>query len=114
MILIDPLYSAIVQWTFGLLLLGTAWHKLRGLQEFQAIIRDYRLLPGFGVWPIALLLVSVEALLGLAWLLLPYQALIAGLSSGLVGIYALAIAINLLRGRQNIDCGCHLGLQPAT
>jgi hypothetical protein len=60
-----------------------------------------------------MLLVPLEALLGSAWLLAPYQLLLSGLTAALLGLYAAAIAINLLRGRRHIDCGCSFGLSQA-
>jgi hypothetical protein len=111
--MIDPLFTLAAQWALGLLLLGAAWHKLRGWQVFPAIVDDYRLLPGFLIRPAAMLLVPLEALLGSAWLLAPYQLLLSGLTAALLGLYAAAIAINLLRGRRHIDCGCSFGLSQA-
>ena len=111
--MIDPLFTLAVQWALGLLLLGAAWHKLRGWQVFPAIVSDYRLLPGFLVRPAAMLLVPLEALLGSTWLLAPYQLLLSGLTAALLGLYAAAIGINLLRGRRRIDCGCYFGLSHA-
>ena len=111
--MIDPLFTLAAQWALGLLLLGAAWHKLRGWQVFPAIVDDYRLLPGFLIRPAAMLLVPLEALLGSAWLLAPYPLRLAGLTAALLGLYAAAIAINLLRGRRRIDCGCHVGLNHA-
>ena len=58
--MIDPLFTVAAQWALGLLLLGAAWHKLRGWREFPAIVSDYRLLPGFLVRPVAMLLVPLE------------------------------------------------------
>jgi hypothetical protein len=52
----------------------------------------------------------VEILLGGSWFLPGYgQALTTIASASLLGLYALAIGINLHRGRVHFDCGCSFG-----
>ena len=81
-------------------------HKVLSREQWPSIVRQYQLLP--------------EALAGVATLLVPLaEALTAGLllwprmrvagamlAAALLVLYALAIAINLRRGRASIDCGC--------
>lgn len=106
--MIDPLLHRAVAVAFALLWFMTAWHKLSARAEFRAALLDYRLLPPMLV-PLAALLIPVgEALLGLAWV--TGLAPVAGpLSAALLGVYALAIAINLRRGRVHMGCGCGFG-----
>lgn len=79
-------------------------HKLGGFAEFVGTVRDYRLVP----WPraAAVVLSAAEAtvVLGLLWPGTRQIAAVAG--AGLLAAYALAIGINLRRGRTTIDCGC--------
>jgi hypothetical protein len=90
----------------ALLLLWAGAHKLRAFGAFQATVADYRLLPATLAAPAAALLVVVEVALGLA-LLAPALRMpaVAGTAS-LLALYTGAIAVNLLRGRRDIDCGC--------
>ena len=106
--MIDPLFNRAVAVAFALLWWLTAWHKLSARAEFRAALLDYRLLPPMLV-PLAAQLIPVgEALLGLAWV--TGLAPVAGpLSAALLGVYALAIAINLRRGRVHMGCGCGFG-----
>ena len=51
----------------------------------------------------------VEALLGAAWLLNVETTFVAMTTAALLASYMSAIAVNLLRGRIHIDCGCTMG-----
>ena len=50
-----------------------------------------------------------EILLGFAWLTGVASTLAAPLTALMFLVYGLAIAVNLLRGRLHISCGCGLG-----
>lgn len=87
-----------------LLVFGAAVaHKLRQPNEFIRALAGYRLVPDIGlrfwwVLPLVELVAVLELLLSTGesrWLAL-----------SLLLLYAVAIAINLLRGRYDIDCGC--------
>ncbi|MFO1040016.1 MAG: MauE/DoxX family redox-associated membrane protein [Geminicoccaceae bacterium] len=90
----------------ALVFLVGAWMKLADRADFALAVEAYDLLPERLV-PTAVLALPVVELL--AALLLPWQATRAvGLLLGalvLVGVTA-GVAINLLRGRTIIDCGC--------
>ena len=84
------------------------WHKARAPRDFIAALGQYRLLPGSLVAVGAVLVGLAEAVV-LAGLLSPplSPAPFAWGAAVLLMIYGLAIAINLGRGRDSIDCGCH-------
>lgn len=109
--MIDPLVVRLAAFALGALLLGAAWHKARQGSRFEAILADYQVLPGTVIGIAARLVPALEALLGLAWLVGWSLPLVATLTAGLFAVYGLAIAINLLRGRSDIDCGCGFGRQ---
>src|SRR5207247_2030674 len=90
----------------ALLFFVAAGHKLRDPRRFRATVAEYRLVPDRFAPPAAALLVAVEAAAGGA-LLVP-GARAAGLlaAAALLVVYGAAIAINLARGRWDIDCGC--------
>jgi len=103
---IDPALHAVLRGTLAAVLLGAALHKLRDLHAFRVALGDYRLVP----WPltglVAPLLVAAEVAVGAA-LLSPWARPTGfAAAAGLVGLYSAAIAVNLLRGRRDIDCGC--------
>jgi len=85
-------------------LITSAHNKLSNRLEFQGVVRQYQLMPR-GWEPIAATAVALLELAAAAALLL---APLAGatLAALLLAVYATAMAINLQRGRQHIDCGC--------
>jgi len=90
----------------ALLFANAGAHKLRDRLRFSAQLAEYRLLPASFVTVAATLLGIVEMAISVA-LILPATREAAGLAAAslLVG-YAIAIGINLVRGRSYIDCGC--------
>lgn len=99
-----------VSWFLGLglaLLFGvSAAHKLADRQRFLAVLKNYDLMPERLV-PLAGAAVVAAEVVAIPMLVLPpTRALGAYLSVALLAAYALAIAVNLLRGRTRIDCGC--------
>jgi uncharacterized membrane protein YphA (DoxX/SURF4 family) len=107
--MIDPLIVNVLSVALGLLLVAAAWHKLSSLPQFTAVVADYQLLPQFLVSPTALIVPLAELVFGLAWLTGFAIPWIAPLTAGMFALYAVAIAINLVRGRLHISCGCGLG-----
>jgi hypothetical protein len=90
----------------GLVFLVAAAQKFSHWRVLSGVIANYHLLPQALVAPVSVLLPPLELLLG--------AMLLAGLAQGwavlaavaLLALFAAAMAINLLRGRDTIDCGC--------
>jgi hypothetical protein len=109
---IDPALHAVLCASLVLLFLLAAAHKLRAPRSFAAQLAEYRLLPAAASLPGALALAGAELALCLG---LCAPALSRPASAGaalLLALYAGAIAINLLRGRDAIDCGCGFAPRP--
>jgi hypothetical protein len=88
----------------ALIFLTAAVGKMRRWNTFEGVVANYRLLPELPSRLLAWLLPPAELLLALALAIgLPYAEIVAG---GLLSVFALAMAINLVRGRRYIDCGC--------
>jgi len=106
---LDPTLAWLIAIALALLLFASALHKLRDLPGFEAVLGDYDILPARAthfVPVVARITVAAELLLAVA-LLVPDAAAWAGPATALLlGLYALAIGINLKRGRRDIDCGC--------
>jgi hypothetical protein len=103
---IDPAFSAIVALATALLFGAAALHKLADWPRFRAALAGYQVAPGWLVPALAAALVALEIA---AAALLPAPATRAAgslLAAALFGSYAVAIAVNLRRGRTRIDCGC--------
>ncbi|WP_294928975.1 MauE/DoxX family redox-associated membrane protein [uncultured Paracoccus sp.] len=108
--MLDVLHEPLLTWglrAFLALLFATAAiSKLGGLEEFHGVVRNFRLLPEGLARPVAMVLPVVELAVaaGLLVTLLAVPAAIA--AAGLLAAFGLAIAINVIRGRTWIDCGC--------
>lgn len=92
---------------FGL----SASGKVRNIDRFAGNVAAYRLLPASIIFPTAFLLVLAELLVA-GTLLVLGGVVPAAAAGGLITIFTIAIAVNLLRGHVDIDCGCHLGDRP--
>src|SRR4029453_3127867 len=100
----DPTIDLTLRAALGLLFVAAALHKLRDPRRFAATGADYRLLPEGLAGVAGALLVGAELAIAVA-LVLHRRAALAGAAALLV-LYAGAMAINLVRGRRHIDCGC--------
>jgi hypothetical protein len=95
-----------IAFALALLFAAAGLYKLRNRAKFQAQLAEYRLLPPVLTPAASLMLAAIELALA-PLLLLPATRAVAGYAAAalLIG-YAIAIAVNLLRGRSHIDCGC--------
>jgi hypothetical protein len=108
--MLDPLIVNAISIGLGLIFLLAGYHKLADGAAFRITLLEYEVLPGPLVAPASRIIPIVEILLGGAWLFGWYGGgLTAMASAGLLGIYAAAIALNIMRGRVHFDCGCGFG-----
>jgi hypothetical protein len=107
--MIDPLVSLAVSLAFAVLLAAAAWHKLARFDRFVAALGDYRLLPEALCRPVAGTIAAFEAALAVGWLTRAWPVAAGSATAALLVAYATAMAVNLLRGRVHIGCGCGLG-----
>jgi len=104
--MIDPIISTSAALALSVIFASAASHKIRHPGWFRRQVSEYELMPGVMVPTAALMLPATELAVatGLLWSTSrPYAGVLAFL---LISLYALAIAINLARGRKDIDCGC--------
>jgi Methylamine utilisation protein MauE len=105
-ILADPAAKGAVIGALALVLFGAAWHKLAEPNAFLSALAAYRLVPERLLDLVARAVPFVEIALGLGMLVpVTRSAALLGVAA-LMLAYAGAIAVNLLRGRSYIDCGC--------
>ena len=103
---LDPLYWHVARWLVAGIFAAALAHKLKSLSAFAAIVRDYELIPPALIPAFARLVVLLEAIVvaGLAGALgVRWAATLAVL---LLALYGAGMAVNLARGRRDIDCGC--------
>lgn len=103
---LDPTLPHIFAALLAIVFLGGAWQKLRDMDGFAMAVEQYRLLPASWAPPAAWALLLAETCAGLLLLPLATRALGAMLALAVLAAVTLAVAVNLLRGRRAIDCGC--------
>lgn len=102
----DPAINLIAALVLSYVFVLAGLHKCRAPAEFATTLANYKILPDGLNRQAVYLIPVVEIMTGVA-LLIPATARTAAFSAGmLLCIYIAAIAVNLLRGRRNIDCGC--------
>lgn len=102
----SSVFTLAVSLFFSCLLVTAGWQKRQEQAYLSAIIKRYEIVPSTWAAPLAQGLPWLEMGLGVALLvpLLQPSALVATFI--LFGSYTAAIAINVYRGRREIDCGC--------
>ena len=80
--------------------------QVRDLEAFRGAVTNYRLIPEWLATPFAWTAPVIESAAALGLLLSPTRASAALGVDRAAGLFTGAIAINLARGRTDIDCGC--------
>jgi hypothetical protein len=100
------LFAGIGAGVLALVFARSTAHKLAEFSFYRATLGEYRLLPALFIGPVAVALTIAEAL-DVALLIVPTTRVVgAVLATVLLCLYAIAMAVNLQRGRFSIDCGC--------
>lgn len=112
----DFLSQPMLLWTLrvflALLFATAAVSKLRHVEEFYGVVRNFRLVPDAASRVIALALPVVELAVAVGLMVSAIAAPAAMTAAVLLIVFAFALAINVARGRTAIDCGCfRLGLK---
>ncbi len=103
---IDPTVGYLIVFGIALLFALAGSHKLRNLAVFTEVFCAYRVLPEPLARRSAWIIPAAELAIALT---LPWQAgrpwaLVAAI--GVLIAYASGIALNIARGRRELDCGC--------
>lgn len=80
--------------------------KVPTLLEFEGVVGNYRLLPRRVVPLATRLVVALEALTVVLLVVVPLRPWGAASALALLALFAGAMAVNIGRGRVEIDCGC--------
>ncbi|HJS91850.1 MAG TPA: MauE/DoxX family redox-associated membrane protein [Steroidobacteraceae bacterium] len=103
---VDPSIALASRVLGALVFAAAVGGKLRHRRELAGVVANYRLLPQWLAAPTAWMLVGLEFLVALSLVSGAWLRTGAALAIVLLGGFALAMAINLARGRREIDCGC--------
>ena len=110
--MLDPIVFTLISISFGLMFLLASVHKFRSLDEFRAVLADYRVMPAMIVPVVAVALPLFETAIGLAWLFSNIELWLP--TTALLVLYTASISTNLMRGRVHISCGCGFGASTKT
>jgi len=95
-----------LQLLIGGILFASAVGKALDLPGFVEVLRTYQTFPGFTLLPLAVLVISVELVLG-AWVLSGWRLKTAALAAAVLNAgYGAWMTISLLRGLELSNCGC--------
>jgi uncharacterized membrane protein YphA (DoxX/SURF4 family) len=110
---LDPVLVWIARLAVVLLFAAAGLSKLRRPGTFREAVAAYDVLPG-GIVAAAAMAMAAAEVIGAALLLWPAGRLAGALLLGaLLLVFSTAIAINIARGRTDVDCGCWLfGAEP--
>jgi Methylamine utilisation protein MauE len=104
--MVDPVAGYLIVWSIALMFASASFHKLRDMRAFAESVAGYRLFPAIGARAAALSTVLIEVAV-VAMSLWPASRRMANLLGVcLLAAYAMAMALNLARGRKGLNCGC--------
>lgn len=105
-IAVDPVLGHASAAALALVFIVGAWHKLADLDAFRLAVERYRLLAPSATRAAALALPIVEAFAGVLLVHPASRTAGSALAACVLALVSAAVAINLLRGHRDIDCGC--------
>jgi len=103
---IDPVLGWMAAAAAAAIFAASGALKFYDLESFQGAVTNYRLIPEWLATPFAWIAPVIECAAALGLLLSPIRASAALVLIVLLAVFTGAIAINLARGRTDIDCGC--------
>ncbi|MEM5310349.1 MauE/DoxX family redox-associated membrane protein [Paraburkholderia sp. JHI869] len=106
-LVIDPVVSTVALATTSIITLTLALPKVTRQSDLRQAVAGFQLLPDALVTPFALALPILEIGGTLASLAPATRSFGAASLAALFVLFALALGINVARGRTNIDCGCN-------
>jgi len=104
--MLDPTLGGLIVAAAALLFASAASHKLRDLRRFDEIFSAYGLIPGRVRLRLSRAVPLLEGLVAVGLLFAGTRRLAVWVAMLLLAGYAIAIAINLSRGRADLACGC--------
>jgi Methylamine utilisation protein MauE len=104
--LLDPAFGYLIVLAISLLFLIAGSHKLRNLALFTEVFVAYCVLPESWARRAALLVPWIELAIAVTLPPYPSRRWAVPAAAGVLIAYASGIAVNLARGRRDLDCGC--------
>jgi hypothetical protein len=102
----DPVVGLVAIATLVLVFAAASASKIRAWEDFVGVVQNYRILPDVLSRPVAYALPLVEGAVALGLGIGPARPYAAMVAIALLGVFSVAVGVNLARGRRYIDCGC--------
>jgi hypothetical protein len=99
----DPVVTLTLRLCFALLFAAAAAHKVRDPLAFRDTLGRYEIVPAALVGPVGVVLMVLEMLVAVTIFFARPAALAA---AAVLAAYTVGIAVNLMRGRTDLGCGC--------
>jgi len=106
MMALDPAIRDLCAFALALIFGASGAMKMRNLEMFESSLANYRLAPTRMEKPLAYVFPILECAGAMGLLISSTRTGAASMLLALLATFTGAIAINLIRGRRNIDCGC--------
>jgi len=103
---LDPTFVAIACATTAAIFLGSAALKFSQPAEFRAAVESYRLVPEAMAGVLQWIVPALELTGAIGFVVPTTRDAAALLLLSLIVVFTAAIALNLARGRRDLDCGC--------
>ena len=103
--LTSPWLTVRVQIALGALFVAASLPKIVDPPSFAHMIYNYRIIPGFALNAMTLMMPWLELLCGLALILGVWRRSAAVIIGGMLVVFIIAISINLARDNA-VNCGC--------
>ncbi len=104
--MIDPVLQLTAALSLALVFGVGAAGKMTAWAELEGVVRNFRIFPQALVPVVTWMLPPVELLLAVGVLVPATRAASGAAMGALLVLFAAAIAVNVMRGRIDIDCGC--------
>ena len=105
-LLVDPVFGLLAVAALALLFGAAGVAKMRDLARLRAVLEAYEIMPAALARMVAVALPFIELGVAITLLIEALRPVAAGAAAGLLFIYGAGMALNLARGRRDIDCGC--------
>lgn len=102
----EPVITAYAQVLLLIVFGAAGWSKLRSPEAFEGVVYNFRILPERAAGPFARLLPLAELAVAVGLILPVTRMAAATVALALLAVFCVAIVVNLIRGRREIDCGC--------
>jgi hypothetical protein len=106
MMTVDPAIRDLCAFALALIFGASGAMKLRDAEMFEGSLANYQLAPSRMEKPLAHVFPILECAAAIGMLTTPTRTIAASILLALLATFTGAIAINLARGRRDIDCGC--------